>query len=89
MVVIFGHDKTCQNMPDNATLTVPLAVLGYVLCSLSQSPAGRRARGTQMPRYGTEVGAQGAGQPGPGPLPWPSPSANLVGMWKGDPGRSR
>ncbi len=41
-------------------------------------------RGNQTPRE-CEDGANGSGEPLPRPLLRPSPSANLVGVWKGDP----
>src|SRR5438093_8859911 len=42
-------------------------------------------RGNQASSAQSEDGANGAGQPVPRPLSRPSPSANLVGIWKGDP----
>ena len=47
-------------------------------------PSWSRARETQTPQA-IEDGANGTGQPVSRPLSRPSPTANLAGIWKGDP----
>jgi hypothetical protein len=46
-------------------------------------PSCKPARGNQIP--GNRDGANDGGEPPERSLSGPSPSANLVGIWKGDP----